>query len=108
MDLELKGKVAVVTGTSVGLGREIARVLAAEGARTIVIARRVWSFPAGPRMHHRALAGAGVAILVTGVMWQALDQIDLVILANAAPRHDVALYGLGARRLPYRAPISPM
>jgi len=40
MDLELKGKVAVVTGTSVGLGREIARVLAAEGARTIVIARR--------------------------------------------------------------------
>ena len=40
MDLELKGKVAVVTGTSVGLGREIARVLAAEGARTVVIARR--------------------------------------------------------------------
>jgi len=40
MDLELKGKVAVVTGTSVGLGREIARVLAAEGARTIMIARR--------------------------------------------------------------------
>jgi len=40
MDLELKGKVAVVTGASVGLGREIARVLAAEGARTIMIARR--------------------------------------------------------------------
>jgi O-antigen/teichoic acid export membrane protein len=67
------------------------------GLWTIVIARRVWSFPAGPRMHHRALAGAGVAILVTGVMWQALDQIDLVILANAAPRHDVALYGAAGR-----------
>jgi len=40
MDLELKDKVAVVTGTSVGLGREIARVLAAEGAQTIVVARR--------------------------------------------------------------------
>jgi len=40
MDLELKDKVAVVTGTSVGLGREIARVLAAEGTQTIVIARR--------------------------------------------------------------------
>ena len=40
MDLELSGKVAVVTGTSVGLGREIARVLAAEGARTVVVARR--------------------------------------------------------------------
>ena len=40
MDLELSGKVAVVTGTSVGLGREIAKVLAAEGARTVVVARR--------------------------------------------------------------------
>jgi 3-oxoacyl-[acyl-carrier protein] reductase len=40
MDLELKDKVAVVTGASVGLGRETARVLAAEGAQTIVIARR--------------------------------------------------------------------
>jgi len=40
MDLELTGKVAVVTGASVGLGREIAMVLAAEGVRTIVTARR--------------------------------------------------------------------
>jgi 3-oxoacyl-[acyl-carrier protein] reductase len=40
MDLELSGKVAVVTGTSVGLGREIAKVLAAEGTRTVVVARR--------------------------------------------------------------------
>jgi 3-oxoacyl-[acyl-carrier protein] reductase len=36
MDLELKGKIAVVTGASVGLGREIAKVLAAEGAQTVV------------------------------------------------------------------------
>jgi 3-oxoacyl-[acyl-carrier protein] reductase len=40
MDLELKGKIAVVTGASVGLGREIAKVLAAEGAQTVVTARR--------------------------------------------------------------------
>jgi 3-oxoacyl-[acyl-carrier protein] reductase len=40
MDLELNGKIAVVTGASVGLGREIAKVLAAEGAQTIVTARR--------------------------------------------------------------------
>jgi len=40
MDLELRGRTAVVTGCSVGIGREIARVLAAEGVPTLVIARR--------------------------------------------------------------------
>jgi 3-oxoacyl-[acyl-carrier protein] reductase len=40
MDLELKGKVAVVTGCSVGIGRETAKVLAAEGAQTVIVARR--------------------------------------------------------------------
>src|SRR2546422_9900342 len=40
MDLELRGKVAVVTGASVGIGREIAKVLAAEGVQTAVTARR--------------------------------------------------------------------
>jgi len=40
MDLELSGKIAVVTGTSVGLGREIAKVLAGEGVRTVIVARR--------------------------------------------------------------------
>lgn len=36
MDLELKGKVALVTGAGQGIGREIGRVLAAEGAHTVV------------------------------------------------------------------------
>ena len=40
MDLELRGRTAVVTGCSVGIGREIARVLAAEGVSALVIARR--------------------------------------------------------------------
>src|SRR5690348_3338 len=40
MDLELRGRTAVVTGCSVGIGREIARVLAAEGVLTLVVARR--------------------------------------------------------------------
>jgi 3-oxoacyl-[acyl-carrier protein] reductase len=40
MDLELRDRTAVVTGCSVGIGREIARVLAAEGAPTLIVARR--------------------------------------------------------------------
>lgn len=40
MDLQLGGKVAIVTGASVGLGRAIARMLAQEGCQLAVVARR--------------------------------------------------------------------
>jgi len=40
MDLKLAGKVALVTGASVGLGRAIATLLAEEGCRLAIVARR--------------------------------------------------------------------
>ncbi|SDD72110.1 SDR family NAD(P)-dependent oxidoreductase [Belnapia rosea] len=40
MDLQLAGRVALVTGASAGLGRTIAAMLAAEGCRVAILARR--------------------------------------------------------------------
>jgi 3-oxoacyl-[acyl-carrier protein] reductase len=40
MDLQLKGKTALVTGASMGIGRAIAKGLAAEGVRVCMAARR--------------------------------------------------------------------
>jgi 3-oxoacyl-[acyl-carrier protein] reductase len=40
MDLQLAGKVALVTGASAGIGRTIARLLAEEGCRVGILARR--------------------------------------------------------------------
>lgn len=53
MDLELSGKVAIVTGASRGIGRAIAQLLSAEGMRLVLVARS----PEGLSATGKLLAG---------------------------------------------------
>lgn len=85
MDLKLKGKTALVTGASQGIGRAIARGLAAEGALVCVAARR-----------HELLAALAAEIVTAGCARPAIVQTD--IMQEGAPQRlaEAATAALGS------------
>ena len=96
MDLGLRGKVAVVTGSSNGIGREIALALAGEGCRVVLCARDA-----------ARLDDAAAAVRERGaeVLPLALDVTDTASLPElvAAPlrrwgRLDVLVNNVGTNR----------
>jgi 3-oxoacyl-[acyl-carrier protein] reductase len=104
MDLQLKGRTALVTGASMGIGRAIAKGLAAEGVKVAVVARRKELLDTLAEEIARA-NGPRAAIIVADVMaadaaeriggdaLAALGHVD--ILVNSAG---------GSRPLPLDAP----
>jgi 3-oxoacyl-[acyl-carrier protein] reductase len=84
MDLQLKGRTALVTGASMGIGRAIAKGLAAEGVKVAVVARR-----------HERLEALAEEIVGAGGPPPSVIVADVMAADAAAAIGGEALAGLG-------------
>ena len=93
MDLELRGKRALVTGASKGIGFGVANTLAAEGVNLIVAARTEGHLAAAAEQI-RGDHGVDVEV-VPGDLSNSADQRRLAAIASAAPL-DIVVNNAGA------------
>ena len=102
MDLGLKGKHAIVTGGSLGIGKAIARELALEGVDVAIVARKKERLEAAAR-ELSAETGGRVIALPTDVT--NTEQVEAMVARAAAAARRAAHPGqqrLVARRLRQR------
>src|SRR6266446_3993264 len=90
MDLGLRDTVCIVTGSTGGIGRETARLLAGEGARVVTTGRRGDAPGVGESLHVRAdLAQPGEPERVVREAEQQLGRVD-VLVNNVGTAHQTS------------------
>jgi 3-oxoacyl-[acyl-carrier protein] reductase len=97
MDLELKGKLALVTGASKGIGKAIALGLAAEGAGVALVARDGGALDkVAAECRDRSRAGA----IAVAADLSRLDEVERVVreVKDRAGRVDILVNNAGAIR----------
>jgi NAD(P)-dependent dehydrogenase (short-subunit alcohol dehydrogenase family) len=90
MDMQLDGKSALVTAATAGIGLEIARALAVEGASVIVSGRNQRKLDAAVESI-RASGGSNV----TGILADAATAEGAATLTKAASQIDILVNNLG-------------
>ncbi|HWI20297.1 MAG TPA: SDR family oxidoreductase [Vicinamibacterales bacterium] len=99
MDLELTGKVAIVTGGSRGLGRAAAAALAAEGAHVVVCARGADALnSAAADLQKTAAAGAKIVPVVADLSTEAGVTAVVDSAIKTFGRLDVLVNNIGLAR----------
>ena len=90
MDLQLSGKTALVTGSTAGIGLEIARKLAVEGAAAVITGRNRAKLDAAVD----SIRAAG-GVEVRGVLADPSTAEGAAALIGALPRVDILVNNLG-------------
>lgn len=90
MDMHLNGRIALVTGGTAGIGLEIARALAAEGADVVITGRDPAKLDAATA-GIRASGGAGIA----GIVADASTAEGAAAIIAELPKADILVNNLG-------------